>query len=166
MNPDSYESLALKRINALPIVCFHIEQSFKDVHSRLRKSVGPRNPWKFSVKQSIHADIFLEFFKAVKYYSTKHGFTVSSKTGRHNLISAVTITFTHLGSLKRHLSRLGVDTSLLTKSLRDSCTAEGLLVSRIIGDLWIHARLFVRHQFPKKSAHLIFLIFFHEVLAL
>ena len=96
MNPDSYESLALKRINVLPIVAFHIEQSFKDVHSRLRKSVGPRNPWKFSVKQSIHTDIFLEFFKAVKYYKTKHGFSVSSKKGgRHNLITAVTIKFVH-----------------------------------------------------------------------
>ena len=64
MNPDSYESLALKRINVLPIVQFHIQQAFKDIQSRLKKSVGPRNPWKFCVKQAIHSDIFREFFKA------------------------------------------------------------------------------------------------------
>ena len=127
MNPDKYESLALKRVNVLPIVRFHIEQSIKDVHSRLRKSSGPRNPWRFSVKESIHSDVLIEFFKAVKYYKTKHGFTVSStKGGRLNNLKTATIQFTHLGSLKRHLERLGVDTRFLSKNLRDGCIAEGM----------------------------------------
>lgn len=126
MNPDSYESLSLKRINVLPIAKFHVEEALKGVNKKLKRRSGPRNPWSYTVKNSVHIDIFIEFFKAVKYYKTKHGFVASSTKSR-NIIKSASIKFVHLGSLKRHLERLGVDTSLLKKSLRDGCEAEGMV---------------------------------------
>lgn len=67
-----------------------------------------KNPWKIEVIEVIHRDVFIVWFKLIRDFKIQYGRTINVvRDKKTNIGKVYTITFTHFGALRYHMSEIG-----------------------------------------------------------
>jgi hypothetical protein len=105
MEFNSYAIFQVKKVEILPIVNFQFKILLGKVHRRLSIRQTIRNPWKVVVVESIHRNIILEWFKAVRDHSTRFGRCTEEKRDKKGVLTELFIKFIDIRSFVFHFSK-------------------------------------------------------------
>jgi len=115
---NSYELLEEKNVKLLPILQFSLIDALKSVHRRISQRKGLRRGGKIFVRSKIHVSVFLEFYRAIKNWTSEYGRTLSKEKNKRGIVKEYSISFHHKGTLKYHFKQIikGDIKNYLTKS--------------------------------------------------
>ena len=103
---ESYQLLDTKEVSVRRLLEWHTTRIVNKVNRKLSFQQKFKNPWYIEVQESIHRDTFIHLFKAIRDYSIQYGRVIDVERDRNGVGKIYTITFTHFGALKFHLTKL------------------------------------------------------------
>ena len=102
---DSYAALRNHQTTTSDILEWHFTSLVKSMYRKVSLHQRYRNPWRICVAEKIKFEIFIQFYKAVRDFKISYGRTLKLEKYKNSSIKVITITFTHLGALKYHLTQ-------------------------------------------------------------
>lgn len=102
---NAYQILNNKKTEVKELLNFEISDILKKIKKRLRIKQSVRNPWRITISQRFHRNLFIEWYKAIRDHSTSFGREVAAKRDRKGVLTEVRISFTDIRSLVYHFSR-------------------------------------------------------------
>ena len=120
---NTYEKLNEAKSETAPLINWHFTRLLTSIKRKLTLKQTFRNPWQFSVVESIHISIFRVIYGAVRDYRSEEGRpqpSVHCKTvhQRSGLAKSYEITFSSFFSLIHHLTKLSNPEAHILEYLR------------------------------------------------
>jgi len=123
---DPYVQLDSKKIEVIKLLHWKFESIVKSLNRRLTFRQKYKNPWMVELTETIHRDIFVQAFKAIRDFPTEFGRALQVVRDRKGTGTHYKITFHHLGCFRHHIHKLsGISKDELDKLFAKKSPTKG-----------------------------------------
>ena len=122
-----YKILNEKKVEVKYILNHHFEDLLKSVRRKISTRQSIKNPYHIKVVITIHKSVFLEWYCAARDFVPRFGCTAEEKRDKKQVLSAVTLKFTHIGTFNFHVKQAlpkNIDVGKHIKKTIGSCSGK------------------------------------------